>query len=137
MAKPEKRNSQDDNNSEKELINLLKSVLSDMFQEVHDALHSFQSALTLKETKDNERHNQIMTGLETLTNSVNANVSGQAALTTAVNALIILAGTPGPIDAQLLTLAGQVDSSTNSDTALTNAINAVLNAPPVVIPPTP
>lgn len=137
MAKPEKRNSQDDNNSEKELIDLLKSVLSDMFKEVHDALHSFQSALTLKETKDKERHNQIMTGLETLTNSINANVSGQAALTTAVNALIILAGTPGPTDAQLLTLAGQVDSSTNSDTALTNAINAVLDAPPVVIPPTP
>lgn len=137
MAKFGKHKSQDDGNSETELIDLLKTVLSDMFKEVHDAMHDFQTSLALKETKDQERHSKLMTGLETLTNSVNANVSGQASLTTAVNALIILAGTPGPTDAQLLTLAGQIDSSTNSDTALTNAINAVLDAPPVVIPPTP
>lgn len=137
MAKPEKHKPQDDGNSEKELIDLLKAVLKDMFEEVHNDLHEFRAALALKETKDQERYCKLMTGLETLTNSVNANVSGQAALTAAVNALIILAGTPGPTDAQLLTLAGQIDSSTNSDTALTNAINAVLDAPPVVIPPTP
>lgn len=138
MAKFGKHKSQDDDgNSETELIDLLKTVLSDMFKEVHDAMHAFQTSLTLKETKDQERHSKLMTGLETLTNSVNANVSGQAALTTAVNALIIRVGTPGPTDAQLLTLAAQIDSSTNSDTALTNAANAALEATPPVEEPTP
>lgn len=133
MAKPEKRNSQDDNNSEKELINLLKSVLSDMFKEVHDALHIFQSALTLKETKDQERHNKIMTALETLTASVNAGTQGQAALTTAVNAAIVQLGQPSPTDAQLLSLAAAIDQSTASDAALTIALNNATT--PVVTPP--
>lgn len=133
MAKPEKRNSQDDNNSEKELINLLKTVLSDMFEEVHDALHSFQSALTLKETKDQERHIAIMTALETLTASVNASTQGQAALTTAVNAAIVQLGTPSPTDAQLLSLAAAIDQTTASDAALTVALNNATT--PVVTPP--
>lgn len=133
MAKPEKRNSQDDNNSEKELIDLLKAVLKDMFKEVHDALHSFQSALTLKETKDQERHQKIMTALETLTASVNAGTQGQAALTTAVNAAIVQLGQPSPTDAQLLSLAAAIDQSTASDAALTIALNNATT--PVVTPP--
>jgi hypothetical protein len=132
MAKPEKHKPQDDGNSEKELIDLLKTVLSDMFQEVHTALHSFKDALALKETKDQERHNKLMTAFETITASVDANVAGQADLTTAVNALIVRVGTPGPSDAQLLSLAGQIDSSTASDKALTDAANAALNPPPPV-----
>lgn len=133
MAKPKQNHKDGDgdcnDNSERPLIDLIRTILRDFTKEIRDALAALRN-------KEQERHDQIMTGLETLTNSVNANVSGQAALTTAVNALIILAGTPSATDAQLLTLAGQIDSSTNSDTALTNAINTVLDAPPVVIPPT-
>lgn len=135
MAKPEKRNSQDDNNSEKELIDLLKAVLSDMFKEVHDALHSFQSTLTLKETKDQERHIALMTALETITASVTAGTAGQAELTTAVNAAIVRLGSPGATDAQLLTLASAIDALNASDVSLRDALNAALGEP-VVIPPT-
>ena len=126
MAKPGRpKDCGSDDNTERPLIELIGKILTDFTSEIRDAFAELQN-------KEQERHEKIMTGLETLTNSINANVSGQAALTTAVNALIILAGTPGPTDAQLISLAGQVDSSTNSDTALTNAINDVLNAPRVV-----
>lgn len=76
----------------------------------------------------------IMTALETLTESVNANTAGQAELTIAVNAAVVQLGTPGATDAQLLTLAAAVDSSTASDAALTKALNDAVT-PPVVEPP--
>lgn len=128
MAKPEKRNSQDDNNSENELIDLLKTILTGMFSEVHDALHSFQSSLTAKETKDQERHLAIMTALETLTASVTAGATAQTALTTAVNAAIVRLGSPGATDAQLLTLAAAIDGLNASDVSLKNALQAALDA---------
>lgn len=77
----------------------------------------------------------IMTALETLTASVNANTTGQAALTTAVNAAIVQLGTASPTDAQLLSLSTAVDANTASDTALTTALNAAVT--PVVPTPPP
>lgn len=76
---------------------------------------------------------KIMTALETLTASVNANTTGQADLTTAVNAAIVQLGKSSPTDAQLLSLSTAVDANTASDTALTAALNAAVT--PVV--PTP
>jgi hypothetical protein len=72
-----------------------------------------------------------MNALDTLTESVNKNTAGQAALTTAVNAAIVQLGTPGATDAQLLTLAAAIDQNTQSDAALTAALTQA------VTPPTP
>lgn len=102
---------------------------------IRDEFGAIRERMTRLELQYHIQHHQIMTALETLINSVNANVSGQAILTTAVNAAIVRIGTVGPTEAQLMTIAGQIDSSTNSDTALTNALNAALDAPPVVTPP--
>lgn len=126
----------DNASTELALIKLMGEQLAD-FRALSARVEHLSEHLGRLEHNTQHRHEELMTGLETLTNSVNANVSGQSALTTAVNALIIRVGTPGPTDAQLLTLAAQIDSSTNSDTALTDAINVALDAPPVVIPPTP
>lgn len=125
----------DNPSTELALIKLLGDQLADV-RALSNRIEHLSEHIGRLEHQSQHRHQEIMTGLETLTNSVNANVSGQAALTTAVNAAIVRLGTAGPTDAQLLTLAGQIDSSTNSDTALTNALNAALEAPPVVIPPT-
>jgi hypothetical protein len=119
----------DSGNSEKPLIELLKTVLHDFFSKVEGALAKLDIRLGHHETKTEERHRKLMTALETLTASVNANTQGQAALTTAVNAAIVQLGTPGATDAQLLSLAAAVDSSTESDKALTDALNAALNPP--------
>jgi len=136
MAKPEKHKPQDDGNSEKELIGLLKTVLSDMFKEVHESLHRYQAALAHKETKEQERHQTIVTALETITASITAGSIGQAELTTAVNAAIVRLGQPSATDAQLLTLAAAVDALNASDVSLKDALTAALNVPPVE-PPTP
>lgn len=128
MAKP--KNQSGDVNSELQLIELLKSVLTDMFKGVHEFLGKLRDSLSAQETRQNERLEQIMTALETLTASVNASTVAQADLTTAVNAAIVRLGTPGATDAQLLSLAALVDTSTASDVALTSAINSALNAPP-------
>ncbi len=77
---------------------------------------------------------ELMTALETLTASVNANTVGQAALTTAVNAAIVQLGKASPTDAQLLSLATAMDANTASDSALTEALNAAVS--PVTPPPT-
>jgi hypothetical protein len=123
-----------DDNSEKELIDLLRSVLSEMFKTVHDALNSLQIALHNKEHKDNERFKKLMTALETLTNSVNANTQGQANLTTAVNAAIVQLGTPGATDAQLLSLSAAIDQNTQSDKALTDSLIAAVNPTTTPVP---
>lgn len=93
----------------------------------------------VREWGNEQRHTKhklkdLMTALETLTASVNANTVGQAALTTAVNAAIIQIGTASPTDAQILSLATAVDTNTASDTALTEALNAALApaTPPTV-----
>jgi hypothetical protein len=77
--------------------------------------------------KQQQRHIQIMTALETLTASVNANTTGQAALTSAVNDAIIHLGTPGATEAQLLSLSAAIDASTASDADLTAKLTAALN----------
>jgi len=120
------------NNSEKELIELLTRVLTDFFKEDRHLLATIASRLTLLETNSNLRHSQIMTALETLTQSVNANTQGQANLTTAVNAAIVQLGTPGATDAQLLSLAAAIDQNTQSDKALTDSLLAAVN--PVTTP---
>lgn len=119
-----------DDNTEKELIELLTRVLTDFFKEDHRSLSAIVTRLLALE----KQQEQIMTALETLTASVNANTAGQAELTTAVNKAIVQLGTPGATDAQLLTLAAAVDSSTASDKALTDALNAATTTP---TPPTP
>jgi|KBSSwiStaDraftv2_1062776.scaffolds.fasta_scaffold749664_2 hypothetical protein len=119
------------NNTEKELIELLTRVLTDFFKEDRHLLATIASRLTLLETNSNLRHTQIMNALDTLTESVNKNTAGQAALTTAVNAAIVQLGTPGATDAQLLTLAAAIDQNTQSDAALTAALTQA------VTPPTP
>jgi hypothetical protein len=122
----------DDDNTEAELIVLLTKVLTDFFKEDRLALANVIARLTLLEDNANLRHQQIMTALETLTNSVNANTQGQANLTTAVNAAIVQLGTPGATEAQLLSLATAIDQNTQSDKALTDALIAAVN--PVTTP---
>lgn len=135
MAKPEKpkakkgRCKADPGNSERPLIELLKSVITDMMAGVNSAIEDFRDALRHQETKQIERDRKIMTALETLTASVNAATTAQSELTTAVNAAIVQLGTPGATDAQLLSLAAAVDASTASDAALTAALTAAVNPP--------
>lgn len=124
----------DNQSTELALIKLLSDQLADV-RALSARLEHFGERLGRLEHNTQHRHIEIMTALETLSEAVNLNVAGQAALTAAVTALIVRVGTPGPTDAQLLTLAGQVDSSTASDRALTDAANGALN-PTVVIPPT-
>lgn len=113
-------------------------ALIKLLSEQTELFRVLASRISHLEHNTQHRHEALMIGLETLTNSVNANVSGQSALTTAVNAAIVRLNTPSPTDAQLLTLAGQIDSSTNSDDALTRAIEVALGNLPVVTPkPTP
>jgi hypothetical protein len=121
MSKPHKDCS--DDNTERPLIELIRTILFDFKKEISDAL----SALT---NKEQERHEQIMTALETLTASVNTNTSGQADLTAAVNAAIVQLGTPGATDAQLLSLAAAIDQNTQSDAALAAALRAAVSPAP-------
>ena len=108
-----------DVNTEKELIELLSRVLTDVFKDVEARLRALE-----------HKQDKIMTALETLTDAVNSNTKGQADLTVAVNAAIVQLGTPGATDAQLLTLAAAIDSSTASDKALTEALVAAVTPPP-------
>jgi uncharacterized protein YydD (DUF2326 family) len=108
-------NRKDDGNSEKALIKLIREILGGVVQRV-DAL----------ETKQQERHDQIMTAIETLQEAVTANTAGQAALTSAVNDAITRIGTPSASDATLLSLAALVQSSTQSDADLTAALRTAL-----------
>lgn len=122
----------DNQSTELALIKLLSDQLAD-FRALSGRIEHLSERLGRLEHNTQHRHEELMTALETLTESVNANVAGQATLTAAVTALIVRVGTPGPTDAQLLTLAGQVDSSTASDKALTDAANGALN-PTIPIP---
>jgi hypothetical protein len=119
-----------DENTERELIELLTKVLADFFKEDRRALAHLVSRVALLEDNEHIRHLQIMTALETLTASVNANTQGQANLTTAVNAAIVQLGTPGATDAQLLTLAAAIDQNTQSDKSLTDALITAVNPTP-------
>jgi len=112
-----------DDNTERPLIDLIRTILVEFMKEIRDAM----AALT---NKEQERHEQIMTALETLTTSVNTNTSGQADLTSAVNAAIVQLGTPGATDAQLLSLAAAIDQNTQSDAALAAALRAAVTPPP-------
>lgn len=120
----------DPGNSEKPLIELLKTVLHDFFSKVEGALTKLDLRLGQHETKTEERHRKLMTALEQLTASVNANTQGQANLTTAVNAAIIQLGKPSPTDEQLLSLSNAIDQSTQSDKALTDALIAAVTPVP-------
>jgi predicted nuclease of restriction endonuclease-like RecB superfamily len=108
-----------DDNTEKELIELLEKVLGTFFKDLEERLRAIE-----------HKQDKIMTALETLTNSVNANTQGQANLTTAVNAAIVQLGTPGATEAQLLSLATAIDQNTQSDKALTDALIAAVNPTP-------
>lgn len=105
----------DDGNSEKDLIKLIRDILGGVVQRV-DSL----------EKKQQERHNQIMTAIETLQEAIAANTAGQAALTSAVNDAITRIQTPSASDATLLSLAALVQSSTQSDSDLTAALRTAL-----------
>jgi DNA uptake protein ComE-like DNA-binding protein len=94
-------------------------------------IQRFLVALLEEPEKNKRRHEQIMTALETLTDAVNRNTQGQAALTSAVNDAIIHIGSPGVTDAQLLSLATAIDANTASDADLTKKLAEALNpAPP-------
>lgn len=126
MAKPKHTDCGDDN-TERPLIDLIRSILSDFTKEIRDGL----AALT---NKEQERHVQIMTALETLTASVTAATTELTDLTTAVNAAIVELGADTPTDAQLLTLAAAIDANTANAATLASALNNAVT-PPVV--PTP
>lgn len=127
MAKP-KHNNNGNDNTERPLIDLIRTILTDFIKEVRADLAALKN-------KEQERHSQIMTALETLTASVTAGTVGQAELTAAVNAAIVRLGSPGTTDAQLITLTAAVDALNASDVSLRDALNAALGNP-VIIPPT-
>lgn len=114
----------DNPSTELALINLLRETLDDV--------RALAARIGHLEHKIQHQHETLMTALETLTASVNAGTTGQAALTTAVNAAIVQLGKASPTDAQLLSLAAAVDQSTASDNALTVALNNAVT--PVVTP---
>lgn len=122
MAKSARKHEGCDDNTERPLIDLIKTILTEMVTEIRKVLTELQ-------TKEKERNDKIMTALETLTDSVNKNTTGQAALTAAVNQAIIHIGTPGATDAQLLSLAAAIDQNTQSDADLTKALTDAVNPP--------
>lgn len=105
---------------------MIRDILGGFANTVTDALSGLADRLSHSETKADERHQQIMTAIETLTEAVNKNTAGQAELTSAVNDAIARIGTPSVTDAQLLSLTALVDSSTQSDANLAAALRAVL-----------
>lgn len=123
----------DSGNSEKDLIKLLTKVLDDFFKVQNNAIECLTARLSSLETSNAAILETIMTALETLQASIDANTKGQADLTTAVNEAITRIGTPSASDATLLSLATLVDSSTASDTALAAGLRAALGT--VVVPP--
>lgn len=133
MANSPRKKPHDDGNSEKELIKLIREILQNASTVIMGGLTALAGRIGIVETKQQLNHQALMTALETLTDSINKNTTGQAELTTAVNAAIVRIGTPGATDAQLLSLAAAVDGSTASDKALTDALNAALTP----VPPTP
>lgn len=124
----------DSDNTEAELIGLLTKVLGDFFKEDRKAMAAVMARLTVLEQNQHTRHTQIMTALETLTESVNKNTIGQADLTRAVNAAVVELGADTPTDAQLLTLSAAIDANTTNAAALAVALDQAVT-PPVV--PTP
>ncbi len=130
------KDERDSGNSEKPLIELLRTVLHDFFSKVETALAKLDTRLGHHETKTEDRHRQLMTALETLTDAVNRNTQGQADLTAAVNEAIVRIGTPSATDAQLLSLAAAIDQNTQSDTTLANSLRAALNPQPTPTPGT-
>jgi hypothetical protein len=125
----------DNPSTELALIKLLSDQLAD-FRALASRVDHFGERLWHLEHKSQRLHEQIMTALETLTASVAAATTGQADLTTAVNAAIVRLGNPGATDAQLLTLASAIDGLSASDVSLTAALTAALNPtpPPVPVP---
>ncbi len=105
-------------------------VIAEALNRLMDELRELKHALH----KVEHQQKGIVTALETLTASVNANTQADGELTVAVNAAIVQLGAASPTDAQLLTLAGQVDANTATTAAQTAALNAAL-AP--ATPPTP
>lgn len=115
----------DNPSTEIALIRLLSQQL-EIFREATERIARL-------EQKSQHRHEQIMTALETLTASVNANTQGQADLTTAINAAIVELGADTPTDAQLLSLATAIDANTANAAALKTALDNAVN-PPVPVP---
>jgi hypothetical protein len=103
---------------------------------VRDEIRQLRDRITNIEQQTQHRHQELMTALETLTESVAKGTAGQAELTTAVNAAIVRLGNPGATDAQLLTLAAAIDGLSASDVSLTKALNDALNQTPPPPPPT-
>lgn len=116
----------DNPSTELALIALLRETLDDV--------RALSVAVRHLEHQSQHRHQQIMTALETVVASVNANTQGQADLTTSINAAIVELGADTPTDAQLLSLATQIDANTANAAALKTALDNAVN-PPVI--PTP
>lgn len=135
MAKPGRKTKPDcdsSGNSEESLIALLKSILVNEFKEVNDSIQEYRTELAAKETRDNERHQTIMTALEDLQAALNEATTAQTDLTTAVNAAIVKLGTtPVPVDEAAITAAAvAVRANSASDVVLKDALNAALGNPP-------
>lgn len=111
-------------------------ALIKLLSEQTELFRVMASRISHLEHNTQHRHEEIMTALETLTNSVNTAAAAQSELTTAVNAAIVRIGTPSATDAQILSAATAIDANTSSDRSLISALTAAM-ATPVVIPPTP
>ena len=118
----------DNPSTELALIKLLSDQLADV-RALSARIEHLSEHVGRLEHQSQHRHQQIMTALEDLTASVNANTQGQAALTTAVNAAIVKLGVTEPTDAQLLSLKAAIDASTESDAQLTTALNNAVTPP--------
>ena len=119
----------DNPSTELALIKLLSDQLAAV-QGLFGRMEHLADRIASFEHQSQHRHEKIMTALEDLTASVNANTQGQAALTTAVNAAIVKLGSPSPTDAQLLSLKAAIDASTESDAQLTTALNNAVTPNP-------
>lgn len=115
----------DNQSTELALIALLRETLDDV--------RALAARVGHLEHNIQHQHKEIMTALQTLLDAIAAAAAAQTELTTAVNAIIVLVGTPGATDAQILSAAQAIAANTASDVALTAALNAALNP----TPPTP
>ena len=123
----------DNSSTELALIKLLSDQLADV-RSLSARVEHLSEHIGRLEHQSQHRHQQIMTALQTLLDAIAAAALAQTELTTAVNAIIVLVGTPGATDAQILSAAQAIAANTASDVALTAALNAALNPtpPPVV-----
>lgn len=124
----------DNPSTELALIKLLSDQLADV-RALSSRMEHFGERLGRLEHQTQHRHQDIMTALQTLLDAIAAAALAQTELTTAVNAAIVLIGTPGATDAQILSAAQAIAANTASDVALTAALNAALNPPPPVVVP--